>query len=64
MGTYLSEEEALSLIIWRAYDCGVNGVSDAVHHSTIGGKKQIMQQSKYHKLKWLKDNSLLPLQDH
>ena len=32
MGVYESKEEAMSLILWRAYDCGVNGVSDAVYH--------------------------------
>ena len=56
MGTYKTEEEALSLILWRAYDCGVNGVSDCVYHSTIPGKKQIVKLNKYDKLKWLKEN--------
>jgi len=31
VGSYASRDEALSVVLWRAYDCGVNGVSDAVH---------------------------------
>jgi len=33
MGCFDSFEEVFSLILWRAYDCGVNGISDAVHHN-------------------------------
>ena len=28
-----SWEEAKALLLWRAYDCTVNGVSDAVHQA-------------------------------
>ena len=34
IGSYATREEAMSLVLWRAYDSGVNGVSDAVHHYT------------------------------
>ena len=33
--------QALSLILWRAADCGVNGVTDAVHKSKIPGARKI-----------------------
>ena len=32
MGSYGTREEAMAVVLWRAYDCGVNGVSDAVYH--------------------------------
>lgn len=32
MGAYNSFEEAMTLPLWRSYDSGINGVSDAVHH--------------------------------
>eukprot|EP00971_Amphidinium_carterae_P062658 1240264-Amphidinium_carterae.1 len=32
IASYESFEQAVSLLLWRAYDCGVNGVSDKVHH--------------------------------
>ena len=31
VGSYASWEEARALLLWRAYDCSVNGVSDAVY---------------------------------
>merc|ERR1712232_1477430 len=39
LGSYSSWEEARSLLIWRAYDCSVNGVSDAVHQVKGAGRK-------------------------
>merc|ERR1719387_1890594 len=37
IGQYDSWEEARALLMWRAYDCSVNGVSDAVYHSKDDG---------------------------
>ena len=39
MGSYASWEEARALLMWRAYDCSVNGVSDAVYQMPGSGKK-------------------------
>lgn len=35
--------EAMSLVLWRAADCGVNGVSDAVYKSKLPGAKSTMR---------------------
>lgn len=61
LGSYATEAEAFSLIIWRAYDCSINGVSDAVHRAH-GGK--IKLESTIPKLHWLRANGFLPLHPH
>jgi tRNA(His) 5'-end guanylyltransferase len=61
LGSYATETEAMSLILWRAYDCSVNGVSDAVHKNHGGAVKQEGTRSK---LKWLQAQGLLPLPPH
>lgn len=64
VGVYDSEQEALSLILWRAYDCGINAVSDAVYKSGIAGAKQVLRLPTEQKLPWLMKNNLLPLPAH
>lgn len=66
LGHYGTLDEALSLILWRAQDCGVNGVADAVHHSRgmLEGAKQAMDQGTGDKLKWLAEKGRLPLLQH
>lgn len=63
VGCYDSWEEARALLMWRAYDCSVNGVSDAVYHAS-GSGKLIMGKSKVDKAEWLWKNGLLPLPRH
>jgi len=58
-----SWEEAKSLLLWRAYDCTVNGVSDAVHQIK-GAGKGVMQRGKREKVEWLWKNGSLPLPSH
>merc|ERR1719443_74292 len=60
LGSFDSADEAMMLILWRAYDCSVNGVSDAVHHTGQLGQ-HIKVKHTAAKLQWLKDNGLLPL---
>ena len=36
---YALSAEAMSLVLWRAADCGVNGVSDAVYKSKLPSAK-------------------------
>lgn len=65
VASFISEKDALSLLMWRGYDCGVNGVSDAVHHSGIpGARKDINKHNTIFRLKWLTEQQLLPLPDH
>jgi len=45
VGSYDSEKEATSVLLWRAYDCGVNGVSDAVHKAKVGSGKLTTEES-------------------
>jgi hypothetical protein len=64
------------LLLWRAADCGVNSVSDAVHHAkatcgeeVVGSVSQVSrsQAMRLHtgdKIVWLKENGLLPLPVH
>jgi len=66
LGAYESWEEARALLLWRAHDCSVNGVSDAVHQ-TRGSSRQVQQvQSlgKREKVEWLWKEGLLPLPRH
>eukprot|EP00470_Lotharella_oceanica_P003627 CAMPEP_0170172604 /NCGR_PEP_ID=MMETSP0040_2-20121228/5851_1 /TAXON_ID=641309 /ORGANISM="Lotharella oceanica, Strain CCMP622" /LENGTH=174 /DNA_ID=CAMNT_0010413349 /DNA_START=81 /DNA_END=605 /DNA_ORIENTATION=- len=73
VGSYATAEEAMSLVMWRGYDCGVNGVSDAVHKAKDAMKQidgKIMPRKKAvlldtgKKLGWLNDVGLLPLPKH
>merc|ERR1712060_529905 len=63
LGHYSSWEEARALLLWRTYDCSVNGVSDAVYQTHRAGKK-IMGGATPAKLQWLAENGLLPLPAH
>eukprot|EP01126_Amoeba_proteus_P007334 TRINITY_DN12638_c0_g1_i1.p1 TRINITY_DN12638_c0_g1~~TRINITY_DN12638_c0_g1_i1.p1 ORF type:complete len:328 (-),score=49.12 TRINITY_DN12638_c0_g1_i1:56-988(-) len=66
MGCYDTLEEALTLILWRAYDCGVNSLSDACYHQKgrIEGAKTAVGTSSRKKLEFLHQHNLLPLADH
>lgn len=64
VGSYDSLHEALSLLFWRSYDCGINGTADAVFHSGIDGCKKSMKRSNPDRIKWLHSQSLLPLSNH
>ena len=65
IASFDTEEEALSLILWRGYDCGVNGVSDLIYHCGIPGvRKGINKQNTIARLKFLDEHNLLPIPDH
>lgn len=63
LGHYGSWQEARGLLLWRAYDCSVNGLSDAVHQTKHAGQKE-KGLGTLSKLKWLHEHQLLPLPDH
>lgn len=63
LGHYSSWEEAQGLLLWRAYDCSVNGVSDAVYQCK-GSGKQIQEKGKVEKVDWLWKAGKLPLPPH
>lgn len=66
IGVYDSLEEAFELVLWRAYDCSVNGISQTVNnHKFEGHTKQSTQQlNQGEKLDLLNKHGLLPLRDH
>jgi len=61
LGHYSSWEEARAVLLWRAYDCSVNGLSDAVYHAGHEGSKKVVHQPMQVKLLWLAENKMLPL---
>ena len=63
MGSYASWEEARALLMWRAYDCSVNGVADAVYQMPGSGKK-VQSLGKREKIAWLFSRNSLPLPRH
>ena len=64
MGSWSSWDEAQALLFWRGWDCSVNGVADAVHHSNIDGRKQAVKMPTGEKLAWLASHDMLPLPPH
>ncbi|CAK8992110.1 unnamed protein product [Durusdinium trenchii] len=64
LGSFATAEQAASLLLWRAADCGINGVSDAVYKSKLPGAKNVMRLGTSEKLQWLAQNQLLPLHAH
>jgi tRNA(His) 5'-end guanylyltransferase len=63
IGQYNSWEEAQGLLLWRTYDCSVNGISDAVYQ-TKKCPKLIREAGKIEKLTWLHEQGYLPLHRH
>lgn len=64
IGTYNTLYDAFELILQRAYDCSVNGISQAIYLSNIIGSKKLKNLNTSEKLKYLNDNNMLPLRDH
>lgn len=64
MGVYDSLEDAFELILWRSYDCSVNGISSAIYFMSFPNKKKIMSSNSGDKLQFLLENSMFPLPDH
>jgi len=63
LSSFESWEEAQALLLWRAYDCSVNGVSDAVYQAK-GSGKEVQSLGTREKLAWLCREGLLPLPFH
>merc|ERR1719424_1465647 len=71
LGSYATFEEALSLIFWRAYDSGINGVSDRIHQlkgefegDAASARKVAGDGNNGEKLVFLHKLNLLPLPTH
>lgn len=64
IGIYNTCKDAFELILWRAYDCGVNGLSSGVLTSNIIGATKMNGACCDKKIAWLSDNGLLPLPPH
>ena len=64
MGIWNTYLDALQVILWRQYDCGVNGISDAVYHLDNNKNKAIMKLDSNKKLEYLEEQKQLPLPPH
>lgn len=66
IGTYDCVSDAFELILWRAYDCSVNGVSQATYTKTFDGltRKQVSEMNTSQRLELLERYNMLPLPDH
>ena len=60
---FASWGEARALLLWRAHDCAVNGVSDAVHHAP-GSSRAARAGNTREKVAWLAAAGALPLPPH
>ena len=63
VGSFASWDEAQSLLLWRAYDCSVNRVGDAVYQ-VPGSGKAVQSLGKREKVAWLHAQGHLPLPRH
>jgi tRNA(His) 5'-end guanylyltransferase len=63
IGAYATWKEAQSILLWRAHDCSINGVSDAVHR-VKGAGKVIKSKGTQEKVQWLHEAGMLPLPTH
>lgn len=59
IGVYDSLKDAFELIIYRAYDCSVNGISSAIHLRSFPDKSVIQRLNSDSKLRWLSNNNLI-----
>jgi len=65
IGQYTSFEAAMQMILWRAYDCSVNGISSGIHLNEIPNKKSTDRFNSSQKLEFLESNGLLEtMTDH
>lgn len=64
MAQYDTLKEAFEMILWRAYDCAVNGVSSGVFMSGLPGAKTENKKHTDAKLLYLFQNKLLPMKNH
>lgn len=62
VGLFDSQDEALPLVLWRAYDCSVNCAQDACHYA--GAPLNVTRSGFSDKLLWLQDAGLLPMNPH
>lgn len=60
-----SYEAALQVILWRSYDCNVNGVSSGIHCNQIENKSKINLMNSTGKLNVLEEKGILDkMTDH
>jgi tRNA(His) 5'-end guanylyltransferase len=70
-----NQRDAFQVILWRAYDCGINGISDTIHNldnkksrnllqTSPEGISTLIKQSTGEKLNYLNIEGLLPLRNH
>jgi len=60
VGACDTEEEAVSFLLWRANDCGINAMLDAMHQFEGPNFRKSIPEC----IVWLKENDKLPLSTH
>ena len=62
----MSKDEAMSVVLWRAYDCGINGIADACfqQRSQLDGAEVIIEKPTNEKIAFLLEHHLFPLPPH
>ena len=62
---YDSFESAMQLILWRSYDCSVNGISSGIHLNKFPNKSELNKLNSTGKLRFLQENGILDtMTDH
>mmetsp|Transcript_1398 Transcript_1398/g.1807 ORF Transcript_1398/g.1807 Transcript_1398/m.1807 type:complete len:364 (-) Transcript_1398:45-1136(-) len=64
VASYNNYNEVIGILLWRGYDCSINGISDATYQNKKICPKNILMSNKNKKLKWLYENNKLPLHSH
>jgi tRNA(His) 5'-end guanylyltransferase len=64
IGIYDTMYDTFELILWRSYDCSVNGISQAIYLSDLPDKKSVRMLNTGKKLEYLNENNQLPLSNH
>ena len=64
IGMYSTLSDAFELVLWRAYDCSVNGLSQAIYHCKLPNSKQYASKHCGDKIKFLSENKIFPLTNH
>jgi tRNA(His) 5'-end guanylyltransferase len=64
MAVYPTFRDAFELVLWRAYDCSVNGLCSVIDNCGRPGAKAISKLYGAQKLKWISEQGLFPAHPH
>lgn len=65
LGVFDTHDDALRLVLWRAYECAMNGVSDRVFQMhDVAEAKEVRRKHTGVKLRFMEAHGVLPMSDH